>query len=91
MAVFHAAQAALLDLRGRMPKTHSGVRNEFSKLALEESSLGSKYGHFLAVAYDQKDEVDYRTGPGVSPEAAAQTMATAGELVAKIKTILGVE
>jgi len=91
MAAFHAAQAVLLDLTGSMPKTHSGTRNRFSELAKSDARLGAHFGRFFALAYEQKDITDYRADASVEPEAAAKTIATAADLVAKIKIILNAD
>ena len=89
MATFHAAQAAILAVSGRVPKTHSGTRHAFGKLVIAESALGPELGRFLARAYESKDIADYQTEYRVDPASTEQVIEGARQVVAKVSAFLG--
>lgn len=88
MAVFHAAQALLLERQGSAPKTHAGVRGGFGRIAKGEPGLGPDAGRFLARAYDYKDIADYRIDATVDAAEAADAIDAAADLVARIGAVL---
>lgn len=51
LAAYHAAQAFIFERTGKIAKTHSGVRSEFSRLAKNEPGIERRFLTFLAQAY----------------------------------------
>ena len=88
MAAFHAAQALIHDRDGKVPKTHSGVQQQFARLALADAALGETLGRFLSRAYDYKDIADYRTDRAVTATEAGDVIAKAKDFVARIEARL---
>ncbi len=88
MAAFHAAQALLHDRDGKVPKTHSGVRAQFARIALADASLGEQFGRFLARAYEYKDISDYRTDRPVTQVEAADVIERANAFVDAVAKVL---
>ena len=88
MAAFHAAQALIHDRDGKVPKTHSGVQQQFARLALADAALGETLGRFLSRAYDYKDIADYRTDRAVTATEAGDVIAKAKDFVARIEALL---
>lgn len=54
---FHAAEALVFELSGKVAKTHSGVRTEFARLVPDETDRWMRT--FLADAYRFKEIADY--------------------------------
>lgn len=88
MAAFHAAQALIHDRDGKVPKTHSGVQQQFARLALADAALGENMGRFLSRAYDYKDIADYRTDRAVTADEAGDAIARAKDFVSRIEAQL---
>jgi uncharacterized protein len=57
-AIFHAARA-VLNLRGVAPKTHKGVKSDFSLLIVKPGLVEKEYGTILQDARDQRQTADY--------------------------------
>ena len=91
LAAFHAAQAFIFNSTGKVAKTHSGVRSEFSRLAKEEPRLDKSFSNFLANAYTLKEVADYEMGPGsdIPPERSAAAIETATRFVDCIAGLIG--
>jgi uncharacterized protein (UPF0332 family) len=85
LAALHSAMAALVFFNGDAPKTHSGVRNLFSKLAKDNEMLGGDLGRFLARAYDYKDAADYRFEAALPREDAEAAIESASDMLARIR------
>jgi uncharacterized protein (UPF0332 family) len=85
MAAFHAAMAALVVFNGDSPKTHSGVRSEFSLLARDNTAFGKGMGRFLARSYEYKDAADYRFEAPIPREEAEDVIAAAADFVSQVK------
>lgn len=88
MACFHAAQAALLDIRGDTPKTHRGLRSQFAKLAAETDGLGKDMGRFLARAYRSKERADYEYEAPMAIAKAREIIESARDFVARVEALL---
>jgi uncharacterized protein (UPF0332 family) len=89
LAAFHAAQALLLERKGRAAKTHRGLRADFARLVRDETSLDAAFSSFLANAYELKSVADYGIEPEViTTEAAAAAIAHAERMVEAITTLL---
>jgi uncharacterized protein (UPF0332 family) len=61
-AGFHAAEAFIISRTGKIAKSHSGVRSEFSRLAKDEPKIDKDFSTFLAQAYKYKEIGDYSVG-----------------------------
>lgn len=90
LAGFHAAQAVIFARRGRVAKTHRGVRSTFALIAKDEPRIDPEFGAFLARAYKSKEITDYGVGyrPTVSDEEADRMIETATRLVACVAELL---
>jgi uncharacterized protein (UPF0332 family) len=93
MSGFHAAQALLFEARGRVFKTHSGVRAEFARLVRDEPRVGGELRAFLGLAYQLKSVADYEAGPGarLDPRTALSALATAERFVSCVEDILAAD
>jgi uncharacterized protein (UPF0332 family) len=67
LAVFHAAEAYIFELTGKVAKTHRGVR-----------SVGRDLVTFLGAAYQFKTRADYAIGATAAPITAAEADAAIG-------------
>ncbi|MGH6991125.1 MAG: HEPN domain-containing protein [Stellaceae bacterium] len=90
LAGFHAAQASISERTGRAVETHGGVNTEFHRLVRNDARIGQELRAFLGFAYSLKAIADYETGPGseVPPELAAEAVAAARRLVAKMAELV---
>ena len=57
-SVFYAVNALLVRNEVYV-QTHSGMRNQFSKLFIKTGKLDKKYGKLLAQLYDWRQKGDY--------------------------------
>jgi uncharacterized protein (UPF0332 family) len=89
-AVFHAAEALILEQTGRIAKTHSGVRTEFARLIRETGRDARMLTVFLAEAYKYKELGDYGVGPDaeVRLEEAHDLIDRARDFLARVSAIL---
>jgi uncharacterized protein (UPF0332 family) len=76
-AAFHAAEAYIFDKTGRIAKTHSGVRAEFSRLAKDDTRIARTMTAFLPKAYQYKEISDY----GVNPKAVVTMPNAEGAII----------
>lgn len=91
LAAYHAAQAFIFDRTGKIAKTHSGVRSEFSRLAKNEPRIERRFLTFLGQAYTLKEAADYGMGPNakVPPERAATAIETTACFIDVVTSLLG--
>ena len=82
-AAFHAAEAYILEKTGRIAKTHSGVRAEFSRLAKDDPLIAASMPAFLRKAYRYKEIGDY----GIKPDELI-TMAIAEDAITSAAALL---
>ena len=73
-----------------MFKRHSAVQREFSRLVRDDPRVDTGLRTFLSRTYQLKAIADYETGPGsdVSPELAAEAVATGKRFVAKMAELI---
>ena len=69
-AAFHAAEAYIVELSGKIAKTHSGVRSEFARLAKESPGVDKALPIFLAKGYKYKELSDYGVGRAATVSTA---------------------
>jgi uncharacterized protein (UPF0332 family) len=86
LAVYHAAEAYLLYSTGKIAKTHSGLRAEFSRLARNDPRIDRELVSFLAQAYELKSVADYGTDSAaeITLQDAEQALQTAARFVSLI-------
>src|SRR5205823_8599312 len=58
LAGFNSAQALVFTRRGRIAKTHRGLRSTFAELVTDQPGLDPSFMRFLAEAYRSKENVD---------------------------------
>ena len=85
-AVFHAAEALIFQYSGKIAKTHSGVRSEFSRIWLTILHLDNWYTTFFAQTYSFKEISDYGSvrDKSVTMEIAEDAIAGAKKFVAAV-------
>ncbi len=91
LAAYHAAQAFIFERTGKIAKTHSGVRSEFSRLAKNEPGIERRFLTFLAQAYTLKENADYGMGPSakVPPERATAAIDTTACFITVVAGLMG--
>jgi uncharacterized protein (UPF0332 family) len=89
-AAFHAAEALIFERTGRVAKTHSGVRSEFSRLTRHDPSIASDLPRILARAYEFKEFADYRTArmATVTDQQAEAQIEAARRFISEIGNLL---
>lgn len=82
-AAFHAAEAYIFELTGKIAKTHKGVHGEFGRLAKDDARIDNDLLPFLGQAYDYKSIADYEVGPlaKVASADALDTIQSAAHFV----------
>jgi uncharacterized protein (UPF0332 family) len=85
-AAFHAAEAYaaeayIVEKSGRIAKTHSGVRSEFSRLAKEDPNISRGTTAFRPKAYRYNEIGDYDVTPDTVITMADAETAIAAALV----------
>ncbi len=88
MAMFHAAQAALFDREGSVPKTHSGVRARFGLLAQAERRIGPDRTALLAKFYSYKEIADYSLSLTVPAAAIPAAIMQAQQFVEEMQRLI---
>jgi uncharacterized protein (UPF0332 family) len=90
LAGYHAAAAFIFARTGKIAKTHTGVRVEFSKLAHKEPRIDRSFLSFLAQAYELKSIADYGVGPiaRISVDDAKAVIETAERFIERIAELL---
>lgn len=89
-AVFHAAEAFIVEKTGKVAKSHSGVRSEFARLAKDDPRIGKAMTAFLPQAYKYKEIGDYGVGADarVTMSDAEAAIRSAGDFFAHIEALL---
>lgn len=89
-AMFHAAEALIIERTGKVAKTHSGVRAELARL-LRHQDADKILPALLAQAYKFKQIGDYGVGHGatVTAQEADATVRDAGRFIDRIAALLG--
>ncbi|MGP0060079.1 MAG: HEPN domain-containing protein [Beijerinckiaceae bacterium] len=91
-AAFHAAEAFIIEHTGKVAKTHSGVRTEFSRLLKDTPNIEKELLKFLGQAYVYKEVGDYAVGQrtAVSYEEAVKAINDAARFVELVTALLTV-
>lgn len=89
-AAFHAAEAFIISHTGKIAKSHSGVRTEFSRLTKGDPRIDGSFTTFLAQAYKYKEIGDYSVGKSaiITMPNADEAIKTAGQLIERISGLL---
>ena len=88
MAAYHAALALITARTQRSPKTHSGVRSEFARLAQAERRINRGQVSLLGWAYELKSAADYGQEPVASPEHAERAINEAAHMIETIAELI---
>ena len=88
MAAFHAAMAFVAARSGKSPKTHSGTRGEFARLARDEPGIGREQISLLGWSYELKNAADYGQDHLVSHAEAARAIEEAARMVEIVAALL---
>lgn len=89
LAAFHAAQAFIVAQTGKEPKSHSGARSEFARLAQHDDRISHSFIAFLGRAYDLKTYADYDGDQPISKQDATEALEIAAKLVEIVTATLG--
>ena len=89
-AAFHAAEALIFERTGKIVKTHTGVRSEFSRLLMKTADAALV--QTLSKGYGFKDLADYGSGKNrvVTDEDAASMIDDATRFVDRVAALLSV-
>ena len=88
MAAYHAALAFIAARTGGAPKTHSGARTEFARLARDEPRVAREQVSLLAWSYELKNIADYEQEATISQAEAERAIAEAARLVETIAALV---
>ena len=90
MAAYHAALAFIVARTGKSPKTHSGARSEFARLArTEPARISREQVSLLGWSYELKNVADYEQEATVSLAEAERAIEEASRFVETIATLIG--
>lgn len=89
-AMFYAARVALLHVgqaERAMGKTHSGMTSAFNQYLVKPGLLPVEFGRAFSFELNRRILADYEEG-GVTPDGAAEAIASAKAFVAAIKALI---
>jgi uncharacterized protein (UPF0332 family) len=89
MAAYHAAVAFIVARGSKSPKTHSGARSEFARLARDEPRISREQVSLLGWSYELKNVADYEQEATVSLNEAERAIDEALRLVETIAALIG--
>jgi uncharacterized protein (UPF0332 family) len=89
MAAYHAAVAFIVARTSKSPKTHSGARSEFARLARDEPRISREQVSLLGWSYELKNVADYEQEATVSLTEAERAIDEALRLVETIAALIG--
>lgn len=87
-AMMHAAAAVLLDKTGEVPKSHSGVIGQFSRLIPNDDERGRGFGRAFNNAEQLRLFADYDDSALPTAEEAAELRTQAADFVAYCRSLL---
>jgi uncharacterized protein (UPF0332 family) len=73
---------------GKSPKTHSGARSEFARLARDERGISREQVSLLGWSYELKNVADYDRVATVSPAEAARAIEEPSRLVETVVALV---
>jgi len=86
-AVFHAALAGLIS-RDVQPKTHTGVKTEFSRIFVSSGVLNPSIGRLLRRREDEREEADYVAGLVFTKDDVEEARDEAGAFREAVRELL---
>jgi len=91
LAAYHAATAYVVEQTGKAPKTHTGLRGEFARIARLEERIDPTFVRFLGRAYILKSAADYGVDPGsaISLDQASEAIAIARRFIDMVAKLIG--
>lgn len=90
MAAYHAALAFITARTGTSPKTHSGTRSEFGRLARDERQITREQVSLLGWSYELKNAADYGQEHIVSAAEAERAINEAARLIETIASVIAI-
>jgi uncharacterized protein (UPF0332 family) len=87
-AMFHAAQAVVLEFTGKAPKTHAGLRAAFADAARAHPEVAGGLATTLARAYRLKQDADYSVEPETTEAEGGEAIVAAERFVAACERLL---
>lgn len=89
-AMFHAAEALIVQRSGRSAKTHRGVHSEFSRLTKEGDPNDRVIWRALPDGYHHKELYDYSTdlNANISDNATSAILEDAARFVTRVEELL---
>jgi uncharacterized protein (UPF0332 family) len=91
MAGFHAALAFIMQQTGQEPKTHSGARSEFARLARDDERLDRAFTTFLGRGFSLKVAADYDDGEPITADEARAALDQAARFVETVSALISSE
>jgi uncharacterized protein (UPF0332 family) len=88
MPAYHAALAFIIARTSKSPKTHSGVRSEFARLAHGDPRISREQVSLLGWSYELKNAAEYEQERVVSLAAAERAINEALQLIDTIAVIV---
>jgi uncharacterized protein (UPF0332 family) len=88
MAAFRATIVFFVAPTGKAPKTHSGVRSQFARLAREELRISREQVSLLGWSYELKNAADYEQEHKLSLAEAIRAINEAQGLVQTMAAII---
>ena len=89
MAAFHTALAFIISRTGKSPKTHSGTRSEFARLARGDDRISREQVSLLGWSYELKNAADYDQEHTVSVDDAERAISEASRLIETVAALIG--
>lgn len=87
-SMFHGAQAALAANGIKAPRTHRGLRSEFSKHLVRTGIIERDYSRDLTLAHEMRQESSYEAYATLHADAVAQLIAKAERFLERINRLV---
>ncbi len=86
--MFHAAQAALAKHGSKAPRTHRGLRSQFSERLVASGVLEREYSRDLTKAFEVRQECTYEAYASLSRDEVHDLLARAVRFLERIKKLV---
>ena len=87
LVALRVARGIIFEKTGATPKTHSGARNQLSKLVHEGLPIDAAFLQFMAAGFEVKPDLDYGPVSPVQRSVAEQAIITARAFLAAAKAV----
>jgi len=90
LAAFHAAQALIFEVTGKIAKTHKGVQTEFLRITKDNPRVDYDLRIFLSQAYNLKSIADYEIGPNseIDKERAENALSNSKLFISHLRELV---